>query len=83
VHFKLKENISPDILKTLKPPKVNAKKGVILSGRGPIWLYCYLVHFYHTTKFITTYDPRIGAVIVESHSPNYNVGETLKVYIDE
>jgi len=79
----LNENVTPDILEKLNPPKVNSAKGVILSGRGPIWLYCYLVHHYHPTKFIATYDPRIGAVIVQSHSRNYKVGEIIEVNTHE
>lgn len=61
---------------------LSGTKGVILSGRGPIWLYCFLTHYYHPTKFIATYDPREGgAVIVESHSPEYKVGEVLKIEV--
>jgi len=84
VHFELGNNtITPEILKKLKPPKVDGAKGVILSGRGPIWLYCYLTHYYHPTKFIATFDPRIGgAIIVESHSQNYRVGKVIKVNIE-
>ena len=80
IHFELNETIEPDILKNLKPPEIDPTKGVILSGRGPIWLYCFLVHFYHPTKFIATYDPRLGgAVVVESHSVKYKVGEIVKI----
>mgnify|MGYP000595483422 CR=1 FL=1 len=84
VHFELKENLTPDFLQKLKPPKVDGRKGVILSGRGPIWLYCYLSHYYHPTRFIATFDPRFGgAVIVESHSQDYKVGEVVKVNTNE
>jgi CRISPR-associated protein Csx3 len=63
---------------------VNGTKGIILSGRGPIWLYCYLTHYYHPTKFIATYDPRLnGAVIVESHTKDYKSGELIEVNINE
>ena len=80
LHFDLKDSITPEILLYLSPPKVNATKGVVLSGRGPIWLYCYLAHYYHPTKFIATYDPRLGgAVIVESYNPNYKIGNILKL----
>jgi CRISPR-associated protein Csx3 len=79
VHFELDEAITPGNLVSLNPPKVNLTKGVILSGRGPIWLYCYLTHYYHPSKFIASYDPRVGgAVIVESHSSEYKVGEIIK-----
>jgi len=82
--FSLAENVQPAILFTLTPPDpiVNnfAHKGVILSGRGPIWLYCYLCHFYHPTKFVATYDPRLqGAVVVESHGSEYKVGDIIPV----
>lgn len=84
VHFELEGNITPSILQEIKPPKVDGAKGVVLSGRGPIWLYCYLVHHYHPTKFIAIFDPRIeGAIIVESHSQDYKVGEVIRVKVDE
>ncbi|MHA1506252.1 MAG: CRISPR-associated ring nuclease Crn3/Csx3 [Candidatus Asgardarchaeia archaeon] len=80
VHFELETIIEPAELSTVKPPKVNPTKGVILSGRGPIWLYCFLVHHYHSTKFIATYDPRLGgAVVVESHIQNHKPGELIKL----
>jgi len=63
LHFDLKDSITPEILLYLSPPKVNATKGVVLSGRGPIWLYCYLAHYYHPTKFIATYDNPITSKI--------------------
>ena len=80
IHFELGEPILPKILQNINPPKVNSTKGIILSGRGPIWLYSYLTHYYHPKKFIATYDPRLGgAVIVESHNPDYKSGEIIKV----
>jgi CRISPR-associated protein Csx3 len=71
-------------LRQLSPPNPIAEnfahKGVILSGRGPVWLYCFLTHFYHTTKFVATYDPRLqGAVVVESHGSEYKVGDIIPV----
>ena len=77
--FVIEEVLSPKDLAALTPPKVEGSKGVILSGRGPIWLYCFLTQFYHPTKFIATYDPRLGgAVIVETHSVEYAIGSVLK-----
>lgn len=79
ISFEMSDILSPEDLATITPPEVNGAKGVILSGRGPIWLYCFLTHFYHPTKFIATYDPRLeGAIIVERHAPEYNVGSVLK-----
>jgi len=70
--------IEPEELKTIKPPLLYGTKGVILYGRSPIWLYCYLTHYYHIMKFIATYDPRVGgAVIVESHTKEYEAGDII------
>jgi CRISPR-associated protein Csx3 len=81
--FEIDGVISPGDLIILTPPKVNGTKGVILSGRGPIWLYCFLTHFYHPTKFIATHDPRLGgAVIVETHSTAYVIGSVLNISQD-
>ena len=82
VHFDLEDALNPQALESINPPKVNATKGVVLSGRGPIWFYCYLAHYYHPTKFIATYDPRLGGVVVESHNPKYKVGQILKVDLE-
>ena len=80
VYFELNGIIGPDILKNLTPPKVDGRKGVVLSGRGPIWLYAYLTHYYHPTAYIAVYDPRLGkGVIVESHIRIYKPGETINL----
>lgn len=80
LEFQFEKSVSPKILKEIKPPQVDPTKGVVLSGRAPIWLYCYLVHYYHPTRFVATYDPRLGgAVIVESHSPRPKVGDVIEV----
>ncbi len=86
IYFSVENVITPDELATLTPPDPIsndfAHKGVILSGRGPIWLYGYLVHFYHPTLWVATYDPRLkGAVVVESHSPEVKVGDVIPIEI--
>lgn len=84
IKFHFDPDIKPSDLKSLSPPdsvkEGFAHKGVVLSGRGPIWLYGFLIHFYHPTKFVATYDPRLqGAVIVESHDSNFKVGDVVPV----
>jgi CRISPR-associated protein Csx3 len=54
IRFEL-DTIKPENLKTLKPPKVNNAERVVLSGRGPTWLYCCLVHYHYPTRFIAIY----------------------------
>ena len=79
VSFEIPTSSPPKIYQRFSPPAVNGAKGVVLSGRGPIWLYCFLTHFYHPTKFIATYDTRLeGAVIVERHAVEYQIGSILK-----
>lgn len=80
VNFELSQPIEPIDLATCNPPKVKESKGVILSGRGPIWLFCFLAHYYHPTTWVATYDPRLGgAVVVESHCRSYSVGQVVQV----
>jgi len=82
VHFDLENTIKPEILKNLEAPRVNPRKGVIISGRGPIWLHCFLAHKYHHTKFVAIYDPRLGAVVVQSHT-DLKEGDVLDVVVEE
>jgi CRISPR-associated protein Csx3 len=86
IEFELSREISPSDLKNVLPPdpvknKFSAK-GVVLSGRGPIWLYGYLIHFYHPTKFVAVYDPRLeAAVVVESHTEEIKVGDLISIIL--
>jgi len=84
IHFELKRELEPKDLKNLCPPdpvkNKFSKNLVILSGRGPIWLYGFLIHFYHPVKAIAVFDPRLdGAVVVESHSNDFKIGSIVKV----
>ena len=83
VHFEIDGVLEPKELKSLNPPKVKANKGVVLSGRGPIWLYAFLVHYYHPVAWVGTYDPRIGVVVVESHVPEVKPGDVYQLNIEE
>ena len=45
--------------------------GLILSGKGPVWLYAYLAHMAHAFAWLAVYDPRLaGAVVVSRHRPD-------------
>lgn len=70
--------ISPADLANLNPPAVDGRKGVVISGRGPVWLYGVLVHHYHPTAWVATHDPRLGgAVVVQTHCPGIAVGQVI------
>lgn len=71
--------IEPRSLSMIIPPKCDTRKGVILSGRGPTWLYAAMSHSYHAYPWFACYDPRIGAIVVHSHKPGYLPGHTFNV----
>jgi CRISPR-associated protein Csx3 len=48
---------------------IDGTKGVVISGRGPVWLFGALLHQLHVTRWSATFDPRQGAVVVASHHP--------------
>ncbi|WP_448573210.1 CRISPR-associated ring nuclease Crn3/Csx3 [Trichothermofontia sp.] len=73
-------NIEPADLKGLHlPTSIDCKQGVVIEGRGPIWLYGYLVHECHPAAWVGCYDPRLGAVVVASHTHAVQVGEVLPI----
>lgn len=75
--------IEPEDLKGLKLPQgILASQGVVLEGRGPIWLYGYLVHECHATAWVGCYDPRLeGAVVVETHTHKVSVGSVVQLML--
>ena len=61
------------------PEKLKMNKGLVISGRGPVWLYGHLVHRAHPFAWVAIYDPRLkGAVVIERHVIDApEVGETI------
>lgn len=59
-------------------PEVSLDRGVILSGRGPIWLFARFIHHYHPARWIAVHDPRIGYIVVQSHCKERYEGEILE-----
>src|SRR5205807_430606 len=42
--------------------------GLVLSGKGPLWLYGRLVHLAHAFAWVAVYDPQLsGGVVVMRH----------------
>ena len=73
-------NIIPGDLKGLELPQgIDFTQGIVIEGKGPIWLYGYLVHECHPASWVGCYDPRLGAVVVASHTHDVSVGEVLKL----
>ena len=74
------EPITPD--EPLPPlPEIPRGALVMIEGRAPIWRYAMALHRLHGSPAgaVAVYDPRLGAVIVASHSPAYREGQVLNV----
>jgi len=54
---------------------------VVIEGRAPIWRYGLAFHRLHGSPAgaIAVYDPRLGAVVVASHRPNWREGQIVDV----
>jgi len=62
--------IAPQELQNIAlPAELDHKRGVVINGKGPVWLFAHLVHLCHPTAWVATADPRLGAVVVENHVP--------------
>jgi CRISPR-associated protein Csx3 len=63
------------------PPVPEIPRGalVVIEGRAPIWRYGFAFHRLHGSPAgaIAVYDPRLGAVVVASHRPEYREGQVL------
>lgn len=54
---------------------------VVIEGRAPIWRYGLAFHRLHGSPAgaVAVFDPRLGAVVVASHHPNWREGQILDV----
>ncbi|PIQ09480.1 MAG: hypothetical protein COW71_06450 [Ignavibacteriales bacterium CG18_big_fil_WC_8_21_14_2_50_31_20] len=58
-------------LKVFIPPVLDKNKGLVLSGRMPIWLGQFLLNYYSSkVKWVAQFDPRFGAVVLISNNIN-------------
>ena len=79
VEFEIENGVTtPEEAFSVKLPPVPYGKGVILSGRGPIWFYGRLIHHFHPAKWVAVFDPRIGAVVVQSHTKEVKEGDVIE-----
>ncbi|MGH8247317.1 MAG: CRISPR-associated ring nuclease Crn3/Csx3 [Gammaproteobacteria bacterium] len=65
------------------PPLPQIPRGavVVIEGRAPIWRYGMALHRLHGSSAgaVAVCDPRLGAVVVASHSPEYREGQIIDV----
>jgi len=79
-HIGVDEPITPtEPLPSL--PEIPRGALIVIEGRAPIWRYGKAFHKLHGSPAgaVAVYDPRLGAVIVASHSPAYRDGQILDV----
>lgn len=78
------EPIAPD---APLPPLPAIPRGalVVVEGRGPIWRYAMALHRLHGSPAaaVAVYDPRLGAVVVASHSPQFTEGQVIDMQLPE
>jgi CRISPR-associated protein Csx3 len=69
------------------PPLPAIPRGsvVVVEGRAPIWRYGLAFHKLHGSPAaaVAVYDPRLGAVVVASHTPELHDGQLLDVVLPE
>jgi len=70
--------IYPPELSSLELPNgIDTTQGIVINGRAPIWLYGYLIHELHPTAWVACNDPRLGAVVVATHSKTVKIGQVI------
>jgi len=79
IEFTVNQSLKPEELTKLRLPKIDYRKGVVLSGRGPIWLYAFLANYYHPIPWIATYDPRFGGAVVIQSLCSRRIGHIIPV----
>ena len=58
----------------------SGEKVVVIGGRMPVWAYGALVHLFHPTRAVGTFEPRVGrGVCVMSHTPELKVGSLIEI----
>lgn len=62
-------------------PEIERGAVLIIGGRGPVWRYGMAFHQAHGSPAaaIATFDPRLGAVVVASHTPDIQEGQVFDV----
>ena len=62
-------------------PEIPRGDLVVVEGRAPVWRYGLAFHKLHGSPAgaIATFDPRLGAVVIATHSPRWHEGEIVEV----
>ncbi|AET65064.1 CRISPR-associated ring nuclease Crn3/Csx3 [Methanothrix harundinacea] len=65
-------------------PKIPRGSLVVVEGKAPIWRYGMALHLLHGSPAaaIAFYDPRLGAVVVATHSREWAVGDVVDITLE-
>ena len=60
-------------------PEIPMGALVVVEGRAPIWRYGMALHRLHGSPAgaVAVFDPRLGAVVVMSHHPEFREGDVI------
>ena len=60
-------------------PQIPRGSIVVVEGRAPIWRYGLAFHKLHGSPAaaVAVYDPRLGAIVVASHTPDFKDGDVI------
>ena len=61
---------------TLSP--VSSERGLVLSGKLPLWLWTALARLYRPAQWLGVYQPQLGIVIVRSAAPEMGMGKVIE-----
>ena len=56
-------------------PPLPPGKGLLISGKLPMWLWTALARIYRPAPWLAVYQPQIGGVVVSSNAPDVKVGD--------
>ncbi|MEM3490042.1 MAG: CRISPR-associated ring nuclease Crn3/Csx3 [Nitrososphaerota archaeon] len=74
LEFTISGLLEPSDLRGAQLVEVDPSKPLIISGRGPQWLYAFLAHHYHFARILATYEPRANMGVVISSVNEKDVG---------
>jgi len=71
--------IEPSDLQKIAVPRgeIDPSRPVVISGRGPSWLYGYLVHELHYARILATFEPRVNKGIVAEAPSKELIGKAV------
>ena len=81
VHLDFHVNKYLDYMETIKLPipSLDNKRGLVLSGRLPLWMYSGLALAYRSAPWLAVYQPKLQnrAVVVHSRVPHHQSGDLI------